>query len=92
MNVFDFDYGTPEISLGSNFDLKGRIGALALADIYFDSSAFGEVTWQPARATSSSAAGPHAALDGWYHLHQFGLGVFARVEGALADRQRQSAR
>ena len=81
MNVFDYDYGTPEISLGSNFDLKGRIG-VRLADIYFDSSAFGEVTWQ---RTSNEfiGAGPHAALDGWYHLHQFGLGVFARVEGAL---------
>jgi hypothetical protein len=28
-------------------------------------------------------AGPHAGLDAWYHCDVPGLGVFARVDGAL---------
>jgi hypothetical protein len=81
MNVFDFDYGTPDITIGSNFDLKGRLG-VRLADVYFDSTGLGDVTWQ---RTSNRfvGAGPHAAIDGWYHFPGLGLGVFARVEGAL---------
>jgi Legionella pneumophila major outer membrane protein precursor len=81
MNVFDFDYGTPEIPLGSNFDLKARVG-VRLADVYFDSTGFGDVTWQRA-SNQFVGAGPHAALDGWYRFRQLGFGVFARVEGAV---------
>jgi hypothetical protein len=81
MNVFDFDYGTPTIALGPNLDLKGRIG-VRLADIYFDSTGIGEVTWQRA-SNQFIGAGPHAAIDGWYRFHGLGLGIFARIEGAV---------
>src|SRR5262249_53038543 len=81
MNVFDFDYGTPEFHLGSNLDLKARLG-VRLADVYFDSTGFGGVTWQ---RTSNQfvGAGPHAALDGWYHFPTLGPGVFAPRGGAV---------
>ena len=81
MNVFDFDYGTPEIALGSNFDLKAPVG-VRLADVYFDSTAFGDVTWQ---RTSNQfiGAGPHAGLDVWYHFRQLGLGSLRPRRGAL---------
>jgi hypothetical protein len=81
LDVFDFDYGGPEISLGRNVDLKWRAG-VRLADVFFDSRAFGDVTEQRS-SNQFIGAGPHAAIDVWYHFHQFGLGVFARVEGAL---------
>ncbi|HEX5270994.1 MAG TPA: Lpg1974 family pore-forming outer membrane protein, partial [Gemmataceae bacterium] len=81
MDVIDFDYGTPEIPIGSDFALKGRLG-VRLADVYFDSSGLGEVTYQ---RTSNRfiGAGPHATIDGWYQFRQLGFGAFARVEGAL---------
>ncbi len=81
MDVIDFDYGTPDLNIGSNFTLKGRAG-VRLADVYFDSTAAGDVTWQ---RTSNRfiGAGPHAALDGWYRFPGIGLGVFARLEGAV---------
>jgi hypothetical protein len=81
MNVFDFDYGTPNVTPVPNLDLKARLG-VRLADVYFDSTGIGEVTWQRA-SNQFVGAGPHAALDGWYRFPGLGLGLFARVEGAL---------
>jgi hypothetical protein len=89
LDVFDFDYGGPEINIGRYIDLKWRIG-VRLADVFFDSRAAGEVTEQRS-SNHFIGAGPHAGLDVWYHFNQFGLGVFARVEGALpVGRVRQS--
>src|SRR5262249_55326364 len=42
LDVFDFDYVTPTLPLGRRFDLRARVG-VRLADVFFDSHAFGEV-------------------------------------------------
>jgi hypothetical protein len=81
LNVFDFDYGGPAISLGRHWDLKWRAG-VRLADVYFDTHVFGQFADQGTR-NRFTGAGPHAGLDLWYHSDLPGLGVFARVEGAL---------
>jgi hypothetical protein len=80
VNVLDFDYGNC-IALGTRCDLNWRAG-VRLASVYFDSLALGEVTEQRV-SNRFVGAGPHAGLDLWYHFSLPGLGVFARVDGAL---------
>ncbi len=82
LNVFDFDYATPALSLGPRADLKARVG-VRLADVYFDAHALGEVLEQRV-SNQFVGAGPHAGLDLWYRIPAVpGLGLFARLEGAL---------
>jgi hypothetical protein len=81
LNAFDLDYACSAVPLGP-WDMKWRVGA-RLANIYFDSRAQGGFLGQ---RTSNHfiGAGPHVGLDLWRHLDLAGLGLFARVEGALA--------
>jgi hypothetical protein len=89
LNVFDLDYASREISLGTHWDLKWRAG-VRVADLYYDSRAFGQITAQRA-SNQFVGAGPHAALDVWYHFDLPGLAAFARIDGAVMigqERQR----
>jgi len=81
LDVFDLDWATPTISLGRYADLKACLG-VRLADIFFDSQAVGQFLEQ---GTSNHfiGAGPHAGFDLWYHFNLPGLGLFARIDGAL---------
>jgi hypothetical protein len=81
LNVFDFDYGTPALPLGPRAELKGRLG-VRLADVYFDAHAAGGMLEQHL-SNEFIGAGPHAGLDLWYRFPVPGLGLFARLEGAL---------
>jgi hypothetical protein len=81
MDVFDFDYVTPTLPLGRRVDLRARLG-VRLADVFFDSRALGQV-FEQRQSNHFIGAGPHAGLDLWYHSEIPGLGVFARVDGAL---------
>lgn len=81
MDVFDFDYATPKISLGQRLELRGRFG-VRLADVFFDSRAQGQFVEQHA-SNHFLGAGPHAGLDVWYHCNVPGLALFARADGAL---------
>ncbi len=81
LDVFDFDYVTPNLPLGRHVDLRARVG-VRLADVFFDSLAFGQILEQHV-SNHFIGAGPHAGVDAWYHSPMPGLGAFARVDGAL---------
>jgi hypothetical protein len=80
VNTFDFDYGNT-ITLGSRLDLRWRAG-VRVADVFFDSHAVGQFLEQHV-SNHFTGAGPHAAFDAWYRLPVPGLGLYARLDGAL---------
>ena len=81
MNVFDFDYASREYSLDPHWDMKWRVGA-RLATIFFDSRA--EAFFLEQKTSNHFiGAGPHAGLDLWRSFNCPGLGLFARVDGAM---------
>jgi hypothetical protein len=81
LDVFDLDYVTSKIALGHCLDLKLHAG-VRLADIFFDSQAAGQFLEQRI-SNRFIGAGPHAGLDLYYHSPVPGLGLFARIDGAL---------
>jgi hypothetical protein len=81
VNTVDFDYGGPVLTLGPRVDVGWRVG-VRFADVFFDSHAVGLFMAQHT-SNQFTGAGPHASLDLWYRLGVPGLGLFARLQGAL---------
>jgi hypothetical protein len=81
LDIFDFDYVTPKWTLGHHLDLQTRLG-VRVANVFLDSAAFGQVLEQHV-TNHFIGAGPHAGLDAWYRCDVPGLGIFARLDGAL---------
>lgn len=90
INVGDFDYANHETSLGSNWDMKWRIG-LRTADVFFDSradepfaaAAAGSGFFERSIRDNFWGIGPHAALELKRQLNPWGLGLVARLDSAL---------
>jgi hypothetical protein len=81
LNAFDLDYGSCHYNLDPHWDLQWRIGA-RLAAVFFDSRA--EAFFLEQRTSNNFVgAGPHSSLELWRSFDWPGLGIFARVDGAL---------
>jgi hypothetical protein len=89
LNVWDFDYGNWELSLGPHWDMRWLVG-VRLASVYFDArsalampaNSQGEDSVEQRVSNSFLGAGPHVGLDLAWKLDAWGLALFGQLDGA----------
>jgi hypothetical protein len=82
MNVIDFDYGSRLYRPGPQTDLQWRLG-LRVATAFFSSEAEGNFIEQHF-SNDFWGIGPHGLLDVHHQLGNSNLGLFGRIESAVA--------